>query len=220
MARDADNLIRCVAVGHSTPTLRARRSACFPKERFAARACIPRKQRRAACVGTLDCALLAGLLIREQVNSNNNVATFTGAYDSVALFSQLAWRRARARSGAIRRVHGWAAAVGGLLALVVCFAAPSEIGARSDLRSATSSDALSFQPAPLLQTLALRRVADEPGSQRRPTPHVDSPFVADASSAEARLRAPVAVASVPAAPCAAGLSARGYDATAPPFSCV
>ena len=154
---------------------------------------------------------------REQVNPDNNVATFTGAYDSIASFSRLAWRHSRARTSRIRGIRGCASAVGGLLALVVFLAGPS--GPGSGDGSATWSDAPSVQSAPILQPLALRRVADEPRSQRRLTPHIDSPLVVDATHARGRSRTPVTAASAVAAPRAVGLSARGYDATAPPSSC-
>ena len=157
-------------------------------------------------------------VFREQVNPDNDVATFIGAYDSIALFSRSALRRTSALTSRIRRIRGCASAVGGLLALVVFLAAPSERGARSGDGSATWSEAPSVQSAPLLKSLALRRVVEEPRSQRRPTPHIDSPLVVDASRAEGRSRAPVAAASALLVACAAGVSARGYDATAPPSS--
>ncbi len=116
----------------------------------------------------------------------------------------------------MRGVRACASAVGGLLALVVFLAASSETVPRSVYGSATWRDAPSVQSSAAIHSLALRRAADEARSQRRATPQFDPPLAVEPSRAERRVHAPIMAASAVAATPAAGLSARGYDATAPP----
>jgi hypothetical protein len=147
------------------------------------------------------------------------VATFAGGYDSIALFSRLASRFTRVRTSRIRGLRGRASAIGALLALVVFIAARSDTGAQSVDGSATWSDAPSVQAAPLIRSFVLRRVADEARSQRRPAPRVESWLAVDASAADRLVRAIIAAPSAVIATPVAGFSVRGYDATAPPYSC-
>ena len=141
------------------------------------------------------------------------MVAFTGADNSISLFSRFVSRYARARTSGMR---GCASAVGVLLALVVSLVATSERGPRSVDGFATWSDAPSVQSGAAIHSLALRRAADEARSQRRATPQFDPPLAADPSRAERRVHAPITAASAVITPPAAGLSARGYDATAPP----
>jgi len=80
------------------------------------------------------------------------VVAFTGADNSISLFSRFVCRYARARTSGMR---GCASAVGVLLALVVSFVATSERGPRSVYGFATWSDAPSVQSGAAIHSLAL-----------------------------------------------------------------
>src|SRR4029079_6833880 len=115
----------------------------------------------------------------------------------------------------MRGIRGCAPAGGVLLALVVSLVATSHRGPRSGYGFATWRDAPSVESGAAIHSLALRRAAAEPRSRRRATPQFDPPLAVEPSRAERRAPAPITATSAAIAP-PAGLSTRGYDATAPP----
>ena len=142
------------------------------------------------------------------------VATFTRAYDLIALLSALVSRGALARSG---RVSEGVPVVGGLLAFVIFVAASLSGSARPANASPIWNDGAAIHAAPHLGSLAVHRADDVSRAARRVAPQVDSPLLGDASPTQDSSHAPRLVASGHVERRATAPDARGYDATAPPL---